>query len=258
LKSAIDAFALQRILASPGAAAILLAIALLIAATFGGRNYPRLPSGVLAAGNAGPASDAAIAGLYDDDCPKDDHDSYYGDYDYYGDDDGKDDGDKCPPPKPTKPPHTATTAPSPTKAPHTATTAPSPTKPPHTATTAPSPTKPPHTATTAPSPTSPPATATSVPSPTRTPVTPLATSTAPAVVIASPTVSPTIQVAGVVATPTPPPPQMPGVTGLPRAGDGGVLAQHRTSLTVLGVALMVLGVGLVAGRGLADSRRDRA
>jgi hypothetical protein len=58
-----------------------------------------------------------------------------------------------------------------------------------------------------------------------------------------------------VSQPTPVPTQTTQIRGIPSAGDGGLLAQHRTSFTVLGVALVIGGVALIAGRGVVDARR---
>jgi hypothetical protein len=45
------------------------------------------------------------------------------------------------------------------------------------------------------------------------------------------------------------------IRGIPNAGDGGLLAEHQTSLTVLGVGLIFFGMMLMVGRGLVDVRR---
>jgi hypothetical protein len=120
----------------------------------------------------------------------------------------------------------------------------------------PSPTASPTTPVQTPTSTSAVPTNTPVPS-TNTPIPSTATqipATATAVTLA-PTATTVTSIGGVVATPTAPAPQTTQIRGIPSAGDGGLLAQHRTSFTVLGVALVIAGVALIAGRGVVDARR---
>jgi len=46
-----------------------------------------------------------------------------------------------------------------------------------------------------------------------------------------------------------------GITQIPNAGDGGLLAQHREGIAVLGILLIGLAVVLIAARGAADARQ---
>ena len=95
--------------------------------------------------------------------------------------------------------------------------------------------------------TQPPATRT--PRPTQTPrasaTTPPGSTLAPTLISE---VGGTVTLATVTATPE------AIVLGPPGSGDGGLLARHRTSLTVLGAALVFLGVTLIAARGMVDAR----
>jgi hypothetical protein len=100
--------------------------------------------------------------------------------------------------------------------------------------------------------TQPPPTSTSQPTSTATQPVSTATQIASLVTATLPA-APTSQIAGVAATPTATP--AVSIRGIPNAGDGGLLAEHRTSLTVLGIGLIFFGMALVATRGLVDGRR---
>jgi hypothetical protein len=147
---------------------------------------------------------------------------------------------------PTQPPPTATQPPPTATQPVSTATAPvgTATQPPSTAT------QPPGTATQPPSTaTQPPGTATQPPS---TSTQPPGTATQPAFA-ATATRTPISEQGGRQVTPTPT--LIPSIRGIPSAGDGGLLAQHRTSFTVLGVALIIAGFALIASRGFVDARR---
>ncbi len=155
-----------------------------------------------------------------------------------------------PPPTSTQPPSTATQPIATSTAPVSTATQPPPTstQPPSTATQPPpTSTQPPSTAT------QPPPTSTQPPS---TATQPVATSTTPASAGAA-TATPTLisEERGVVTQVTPTVPPGGSIRGIPNAGDGGLLAEHRTSLTVLGIGLIFLGMMLMVGRGLVDVRR---
>lgn len=99
-----------------------------------------------------------------------------------------------------------------------------------------------------PSPTQPKETETPRPTPSDTPVPSPSVTEPPAE-----TPSPITEISATVSQPTST--ATPMVRGIPSAGSGGLLDQHRTSLTALGVGLIFLGMALVASRGLADARR---
>jgi hypothetical protein len=42
----------------------------------------------------------------------------------------------------------------------------------------------------------------------------------------------------------------------PRSGSGGLLAQHREGIAILGVLLVVFSVGMIAARGVIDAQRS--
>ena len=46
-----------------------------------------------------------------------------------------------------------------------------------------------------------------------------------------------------------------GITQIPNAGDGGLLAQHREGVAILGFLLVILAVGMIAARGALDAER---
>jgi outer membrane biosynthesis protein TonB len=133
---------------------------------------------------------------------------------------------KTPTPEPSKTPHHTATpedtaTPKPTKTPKATKTPENTPTPENTATPDPSPTV-------TPSPHD--------PAPTKTPAPPTATPVPP------------------TATPTLVREEM-GITQVPNAGDGGLLARHREGVAILGFLLVILAVGMIAARGALDAER---
>jgi hypothetical protein len=46
-----------------------------------------------------------------------------------------------------------------------------------------------------------------------------------------------------------------GITQVPNAGDGGLLAQHKTGVAILGILFVILALGMIAARGALDAER---